>query len=72
MFFDGACTRETVGAGVVFISPSKETAHLSFKLDFKVTNTITDYEVLLLGLNVAKEMKIKRLQAYGDADLIIQ
>jgi ribonuclease HI len=72
MFFDGACTKETVGAGVVFISPSKETTHLSFKLDFKVTNNIAEYEAFLLGLNVAKEMKIKRLQAYGDVDLIIQ
>jgi ribonuclease HI len=45
---------------------------LSFKLDFKVTNNIAEYEALLLGLNAAKEMKIKRLQAYGDADLIIQ
>jgi hypothetical protein len=61
MFFDGACTKETVGAGVLFISPSKETTHLSFKLDFQVTNNIAEYEALLLGLNVAKEMKIKRL-----------
>jgi ribonuclease HI len=72
MFFDGACTKETVGAGVVFILPSKETTHLSFKLDFKVTNNISEYEALILGLNAAKEMKIKRLQAYGDVDLIIQ
>jgi ribonuclease HI len=72
MFFDGACTRESTGAGVVFISPSKETTHLSFKLDFKVTNNIAEYEALLLGLNAAKEMKIQRLQVFGDADLIIQ
>lgn len=57
MFFDGACTRELVGAGLVIISPSKETTDLSFKLDFKVTNNIAEYEALLLGLNAAKEMK---------------
>jgi hypothetical protein len=54
MFFDGACTKETVGAWVVLISPSKETTHLSFKLDFQVTNNIVEYEAFLLGLNVAK------------------
>jgi ribonuclease HI len=43
MFFDGACTKESTGAGVVLISPSKKTSHLSFKLDFKVTNNIADY-----------------------------
>jgi ribonuclease HI len=57
--------------GVVLISPSKKTSHLSFKLDFKVTNNITEYETLLLGLNATKEMDIKRLQVFGDADLII-
>jgi hypothetical protein len=59
MFFDGACTKESAGAGVVFISPSKKTSHLSFKLDFKVTNNIAEYEALLLGLNAAKEKGIK-------------
>jgi ribonuclease HI len=72
MFFDGACTNESAGAGVVLIYPSKKTTHLSFKLNFKVTNNIVEYEALLLGLNVAKEMKIQRLQVFGDANLIIQ
>jgi ribonuclease HI len=72
MFFDGACTKESAGAGIVFISPSKKTSHLSFKLDFKVTNNIAEYEALLLGLNAAKEKGIRKLQAFGDADLIIQ
>jgi ribonuclease HI len=72
MFFDGACTKESVGAGVVLISPSKKTSHLSFKLDFNVTNNIAEYEALLLGLNATKEMDIKRLQVFRDADLIIQ
>jgi ribonuclease HI len=72
MFFDGSCTKELAGVGVVLISPSKKTSHLSFKLDFKVTNNIVEYEALLLGLNAAKERKIKKLQVFGDADLIIQ
>jgi hypothetical protein len=61
MFFDGACTKESAGAGVVFISPSKKTSHLSFKLDFKVTNNIVEYETLVLGLNAANEKGIKKL-----------
>ena len=72
MFFDGACTKESTGAGIVFISPSKEKTQLSFKLDFQVTNNIAEYEALLLGLNSTKEMKIKKLHVFGDADLIVQ
>jgi len=71
MFFDGDCTKESTGEGVVLIYPSKKTSHLSFKLDCKVTNNIAEYEAQLLGLNVAKDMKIQRLQVYGDANLII-
>ena len=40
MYFDGASTQSSVGAGVVLISPSKENIHLSYKLDFKTTNNI--------------------------------
>jgi ribonuclease HI len=72
MFFDGACTKESAGAGIVFISPSKKTSHLSYKLEFKVTNNIAEYEALLLGLNAAKAKGIRKLQVFGDADLIIQ
>jgi len=71
MFFDGACSREAAGAGLVPISPTQECIHLSFKLTFQVTNNIAKYEALILGLNTAKEMGIKHLKVFGDADLII-
>ena len=72
MFFDGACSKEAAGLGVVLVSPTQECIHLSFKLNFQVTNNIVEYEALILGLNVAKEMGIKGLKVFGDADLIIQ
>ena len=50
----GASTQASVGAGVVLISPSKETIHLSYKLDFKTNNNIAEYEALLLGLKAVK------------------
>ena len=71
MFFDGAITQASAGAGVVLISSSRETIHLSYKLDFKTTNNIEEYESLLLGLKAAKEMGIMCLKIFGDADLII-
>ena len=72
MFFDGASTQALVGVGVVLLSPSKETIHLSYKLYFKTTNNIEEYEDLLLGVKAAKEMGIMCLNIFGDADLIIQ
>jgi hypothetical protein len=40
MYFDGASSREIVGVGVVFISPTQETISLSFKLEFETTNNV--------------------------------
>ena len=72
MYFDGASTQASEGAGVVLISPSKETIHMSYKLDFKTTNNIAEYEALLLGVKAAKEMGIMCMKVFGDAYLIIQ
>ena len=72
MFFDLASTQASAGAGIVLISPSKETIHLSYKLDFKTTNNIAEYEALLLGVKAAKEMGIMCIKIFGDVDLIIQ
>jgi ribonuclease HI len=72
MFFDGACSREGVGARVVFVSPSQETVSLSYKLEFETTNNVVEYEALVLGMKAAKEMGIKDITIFGDAELIIQ
>ena len=41
-------------------------------LDFKTMNNVAEYEALLLGVKVAKEMGIMCMNIFGDADLIIQ
>ena len=45
---------------------------MSYKLDFKTTNNIAEYEALLLGVKAAKEMGIMCVKIFGNADLIIQ
>lgn len=72
MFFDGVCSKEAAGVGVVPLSPTQEYIHLYFKLTFQVTNNIAEYKGLILGLSAAKEMGIKGLKVFGDVDLIIQ
>jgi ribonuclease HI len=72
MFFDGASSREGVGAGVVFVSPCHETISLSYKLEFETTNNVAEYEALVLGLRVAKDMGIEEIAVFGDAELIVQ
>jgi hypothetical protein len=61
IFFDGASSREGAGAGVVLVSPAQENISLSYKLEFKTTNHVEEYEALVLGLRDTKEMGIKEL-----------
>lgn len=47
MYFDGSCSKEGSGAGILFISPRGETFKYSFKLIFECTNNIVEYEALI-------------------------
>jgi ribonuclease HI len=51
--FDGDSSKESVGAGVVFISPSQEVISLSYKLEFETTNNFAEYEALFFGLRAS-------------------
>jgi len=57
---------------MVLVSPKQESTHLYFKLTFQVTNNIIEYESLVLGLNVSKDMGIRDIKVFGDFHLIIQ
>ena len=71
MYFDGACSKYGKGAGIVLISPTEKVHHYAFGLEFDATNNIAEYEALLIGLEIAKDMGIKILNIKGDSDLII-
>lgn len=71
LYFDGASFKEGSGAGVVFISPEKNTFRYSSTLKFSCTNNIEKYEALLLGLKVATHHGIKKFHAIGDSKLVI-
>lgn len=70
MYFDGASSKDGLRAGVVFISLEKNTFRYSFTLNFTCTNTIEEYEVLLLGLKVASNHGIKKMHVIGDSKLV--
>jgi ribonuclease HI len=44
---------------------------LSYKLEFESTNNVVEYEALVLGLRVAKDMGIEKISVFGDVELIV-
>ncbi|XP_058198560.1 uncharacterized protein LOC131314085 [Rhododendron vialii] len=74
MSFDGSKTDRGVGAGVVFTSPKGEFLQFSFQLDENriLTNNQAEYEALIIGLEIAKELNIRYLNVAGDSQLVIR
>ncbi|XP_021823317.1 uncharacterized protein LOC110764618 [Prunus avium] len=71
MYFDGSSTEARSGAGVVIESPQGQRWKFAFQLDFKCTNNQDEYEALIIGLEILKEMKATRVLVYGDSQLVI-
>ena len=72
MHFDGSRQLEGSGAGVVLTSPKGDKLAYVLQLHFTCTNNMAEYEALLHGLRMAKEMNIKRIRCFGDSDLVAQ
>jgi ribonuclease HI len=71
MFFDGAVNVYGNGVGAVIISPDQKQYPVSVKLYFECTNNTAEYEAYILGLEVVLELKIRKIDVYGDSMLII-
>jgi ribonuclease HI len=69
--FDGAFSRSGKGAGIVIESPSGQEFKFAYRLEFDATNNVAEYEALLLGLELCKDMGIKCLNIKGDSNLVI-
>ena len=71
MFFDGASRIDPKGkiiaaVGVVFISAQNYVLPGAFSLTEPCSNNVTEYNALLIGLQLTHEIGVRYLEAYGD------
>jgi ribonuclease HI len=59
------------GASLLFISPLGKHVHYVIRLHFLASNNMAEYEALVNGLRIAVELGVRRLDARGDSQLII-
>jgi ribonuclease HI len=71
MFFDGSLMKTGAGAGLLFISPLGKHLHYVLHLHFPASNNVAEYEALVNGLRIAIELGVRRLDARGDSQLVI-
>jgi ribonuclease HI len=71
MYFDGSLMKTGAGAGLLFISPLGKHVRYVLRLHFPASNNVAEYEALVNGLRIAVELGVRRLDARGDLQLII-
>jgi ribonuclease HI len=71
LYFDGSVMKTGTGAGLLFISPLREHMRYAVRLHFPASNNMAEYEAFLCGLRISIETGIKRLDARGDSQLVI-
>ena len=45
--------------------------HYALRFKFKASNNEAEYEALIVGLKLAKEMKVESLEIFSDSQLIV-
>ncbi|XP_017980973.1 PREDICTED: uncharacterized protein LOC108663007 [Theobroma cacao] len=71
MYFNGASNTLGHGIGAVLISPNGKYYPATTRLNFNCTNNMAEYEVLVMGLQAAIEMKADMIDVYEDSALVI-
>jgi ribonuclease HI len=59
MHFDGSYTLKGVGAGIMLIPLEGDILKYAIQLEFLATNNIAEYEGLVTGLRLAKDLSIR-------------
>ncbi|GKV45379.1 hypothetical protein SLEP1_g52470 [Rubroshorea leprosula] len=71
LYVDEASSSKGSGAGALLIGPDGYQSEHALKFNFDATNNMAEYEALLLGLQLALELKISAIQVYSDSQLVV-
>ncbi|XP_073363398.1 uncharacterized protein [Aegilops tauschii subsp. strangulata] len=63
--------RTGLGVGIVLTSPKCDKLKYMLQIHFAASNNMAEYEALVLGLRLAKEIGIRRVLCYSDSDLAV-
>ncbi|KAL0409403.1 UNVERIFIED_CONTAM: Ribonuclease HI [Sesamum radiatum] len=69
---DGSSTIQGSGADIVITSPQGEDMDFVIKFGFKASNNEAEYEALMAGMKIAREVGVRHLIAYSDSQLVVK
>jgi ribonuclease HI len=71
MHFDGACSSEGNGVGIILYSPIGKHHNFSYRLEFACTNNVTEFEALILGIENAFNLSCYPLFVFWNFEFIV-
>ena len=68
---DGSATTSISGAGIILTSPEQMMFEYALRFAFHASNNEAEYEALITGLSLAKELGAEELKVFSDSQLIV-
>jgi len=68
-YVDGSSTQTSSRFDVVLINPDKDEVSVAIKLAFLTTNNEVEYEAVLTGLSIVKELGARNLEIHSDSQV---
>ncbi|CAL8997655.1 unnamed protein product, partial [Prunus brigantina] len=71
LFVDGTSNLQGCSAGIVLISSGGVTVEYAMRFRFRASNNEAEYEALLVGLRLAKELGAEHIIIHSDSQLVV-
>src|SRR4051812_765950 len=72
LHFDGSKMRVGLGASIMLSLPKGDWLEYVLQIHFTASNNVAEYEALMHGLRLAKDIGIRRILCFGDSDPVVQ
>ena len=69
---DGAANAQGSGAGLILTSPEGIDIEYALRFGFRASNNEAEYEVVIVGLNLAQSMEVDQLEVCSDSQLVVK
>jgi ribonuclease HI/dsDNA-binding SOS-regulon protein len=69
---DGSSHSGGSGAGILLTCPEGKEYPYALQFGFKTTNNEAEYEALIAGLRLARELGVRVLEAFSDSQIVVQ
>lgn len=67
---NGASSSDGSGAGLMLVSPEGKEYTYALCFEFEITNNEAEYEALLAGLRLARDMEVRHLLVFVESQLV--